>query len=548
MTSDNPVYTYDQLGRLSQVVWPNGALVTFGYDKMGNRTTVVESAALAPTRPVVPTVAAPPKRSQSDFKNNPMVVLLSSGELVGWGDNATGALANGTIAATDSLAQRVVFDPNTTVPPSTAKIVDWAFTNADLYVVYDNGWAYSAGDNAYGELGHGDLVARSALKRIESFITAGVSVTKVWAQGGYTTTNGGGSAFFLTSDFRLWGVGLNTAGQLGTGAVTNVSTPVDVSNVSGHVLDQTSASHVIDVKMATVSTFISTYLLFGGTSPGKVMVAGYNVQGQLGTNVVTNQTAGFVPAQDSTGASFGPSPLNPAVAISANGGSTASGNALILDANGNVWTSGYNLHGELGQGAGITTNYKQFTKVAALSGIATAKLAGGLYGYGYAITTAGALWTWGSTNQNQIFKNLTSTTAQPLPAAVLPANMPAGVIAQVFHSRGQQGLATTGQLILVMTDGRIAYAGADVGQLPIDNTVTPGAYSLIAMPAFILNGSDTIADIFVHGTGLLQRWFILTGSGRLFASGNNADAICAGGVATAVAVVSSVWQEISFQA
>ncbi|MBS1992676.1 MAG: hypothetical protein JSS83_19290 [Cyanobacteria bacterium SZAS LIN-3] len=532
--SDNPIYTYDQLGRLTQAVWPNGSMATFNYDKMGNRTTVVEVAGLLPT-PTIPTVAALPKRSQSDFKNNPMVVLLSTGELVSWGDNATGANANGTIAATDSLAQRVVFDPNTTIPPASANIVDWALTNANLYVVYDNGWAYSAGDNAYGQLGHGDAVSRGFLKRIESFVTAGVSVTKVWAQGGYTTTNGGGSAFFLTNDFRLWGVGLNTAGQLGTGGVANVSTPVDVSNVSGHVLDQSAASHVIDVKMATVSTFISTYLLFNS---GKVMVAGYNVQGQLGVGTTTNVTTGFTSALNSSSVA-----ITNAASISANGGSTAAGNALIVDTSGNVWTTGYNLHGELGQGT--TTNLNKFTQVSALSGIASAKIFGGLTGSAYALTTAGVLWTWGSTNLNQIFKNLTSTTAQSTPAAA--AFVPSGVIAQVFHSRGQQGLATTSQLILLMTDGRLVYAGADVGQLPIDNTVTPGAYSLIAMPAFILNGSDTIADIFVHGTGLLQRWFILTGSGRLFASGNNADAICAGGAATAVAVVSSVWQEITFQ-
>jgi hypothetical protein len=517
---------------------------TNSQNKLNSVTNKNASVALSAVTPNVaptltqPTVMALPKRSQSDFKNDPMIVQLSTYDLVGWGDNATGVLANGVIAATNSLAQRVLFDPNTTVPPAGSLIIDWAFTNANLYVVYDNGWVYSAGDNAYGELGHGDLVSRGFLKRIESFYTAGVTVTKVWAQGGYTTTNGGGSAFFLTSDFRLWGVGLNTAGQLGNGGVANLSVPADVSSLAGHLLDQTAASHVIDVKMATVSTFISTYLLFGGTSPGKVMVAGYNGQGQLGVGSTANVTTGFTPALNTSGA------ITNAQSISANGGATAAGNALIVDVTGNVWTTGYNLHGELGQGTIV--NLSTFTKVSALSSIASAKLFGGLTGSAYALTTAGVLWTWGSTNLNQIFKNLTTAVAQSNPTSTL--TLPAGTISQVFHSRGQQGLATTSQLILLMTDGHIVYSGADVGQLPVDNIVTPGAWSLIAMPAQFLNTSETISDIFIHGTGLTQRWFILTVSGRLFASGSNADAICAGAVATSVAVLNSVWQEITFQA
>jgi YD repeat-containing protein len=37
-------YTYDQLGRLTQVSYPDGTTVVFDYDSMGNRTTVVITA------------------------------------------------------------------------------------------------------------------------------------------------------------------------------------------------------------------------------------------------------------------------------------------------------------------------------------------------------------------------------------------------------------------------------------------------------------------------------------------------------------------------
>ena len=34
-------YTYDTLGRVSTVTYPNGVIVTYNYDPAGNRTQVV---------------------------------------------------------------------------------------------------------------------------------------------------------------------------------------------------------------------------------------------------------------------------------------------------------------------------------------------------------------------------------------------------------------------------------------------------------------------------------------------------------------------------
>src|SRR5271163_1181410 len=101
-----------------------------------------------------------PKRNQGDFTNGAMVLGLPVGSfsgpsaIFGWGNNTTGALANGLTGTTSVPIQEAVFDPNTTLPPSGSTIADWAFTNANLYVLFSNGWVYSAGDNTYGQLGH----------------------------------------------------------------------------------------------------------------------------------------------------------------------------------------------------------------------------------------------------------------------------------------------------------------------------------------------------------------------------------------------------------
>jgi YD repeat-containing protein len=37
-------YTYDTLGRVSTVTYPNGTVITYSYDPAGNRTAVVTTA------------------------------------------------------------------------------------------------------------------------------------------------------------------------------------------------------------------------------------------------------------------------------------------------------------------------------------------------------------------------------------------------------------------------------------------------------------------------------------------------------------------------
>jgi uncharacterized protein RhaS with RHS repeats len=41
-------YTYDQLGRLSQVAYPNGAIIRYLYDANGNRTSYVVTGSANP--------------------------------------------------------------------------------------------------------------------------------------------------------------------------------------------------------------------------------------------------------------------------------------------------------------------------------------------------------------------------------------------------------------------------------------------------------------------------------------------------------------------
>jgi len=43
---DSATYTYDGVGRLKTVTFANGTVVTYNYDAMGNRTSVVTTCSM----------------------------------------------------------------------------------------------------------------------------------------------------------------------------------------------------------------------------------------------------------------------------------------------------------------------------------------------------------------------------------------------------------------------------------------------------------------------------------------------------------------------
>jgi YD repeat-containing protein len=527
-------YSYDDLGRLIGVKLSNGAEAIYNYDAAGNRTTVLEIPALIPTFTPV-TVAGLAKPQHGDFLESAMMVLLSSGEIVGWGNNLNGVLANGNSTDTNTPVQKVLFDPNTVLPPTGATIVDWTFTNANLYVVFSNGWVYSAGKNAMGQLGHGDLVARNALKRIDSFVNSSVSISKVWACGSSRETDGGGCVYFQASDFALYACGEGAMGNLGNaGAPTsNLSTPLLCTGVPA-----TTPSHVVHVELAAGRNGFSAYLLF---NDGLLKVAGLNNCGQLGVGSTTNVTGGFVNATK-----LGGTNITNAVSVSATVGSAAAttGAAIIVDAAGTAWSTGRNNVGQLG--LGNTVDRSRFEQIlvggVALANLVEARLGGGSNPYGYALNSAGTLYTWGYNGANNLLKNNT-TTPVSTPSSV--SGLPSGV-SKIFFPLMQEGATSSAQLIVLLTNGRIIFAGGDNGQLSLASAVNTGLFKYLPAPRQILDGTETPVNMFIHGTEALQRWFILTDKGNLYACGSNADTVGTGGVSSGTSAASVEWFKIDF--
>lgn len=453
-----------------------------------------------------------PKRSFGDFLYGAMAILANSQGVYTWGNNTTGALSNGTTAATSTPLQPALFNPNSTPPPATATITDWAFTMGNLYLVFSNGWAYSSGDNTYGQLAQGDTVARPYLTRIEYFITNNLSVQKVWAAGAMANANGGGCVFFQTlsgSTPGLYACGSNTAGNCGNASspTTNLTTPGICAGIG------TSAT-VTSVAIASIGgPNFSTYALL---SNGSVMVCGFNANGQLGNGTVTSVTGTFVNALAASGGNL--SNIT-ALSVTGAGGSSGVGWAMALDSSGNLWSTGYNVYGQLGLGS--TTSQTKFTQVTSLTNVAQFGTGGGTTGYSYAITSSGALYTWGYNALNNLFQN---STTSPITSPTTTVFSTGQVSTVVFPK--EEAVSGSSQLIALIGGGtQVVYAGQANGQLGI-NSSSP-AYKILPLPP--LASGETIDSVFMHGSATLQRLFLHTSAGNILSCGYNSDSVCTGG-------------------
>lgn len=451
-----------------------------------------------------------PKRQQGDFVNGAMLVRLQDpsvpyDRLKGWGNCITGVLANGVAAASNMPVQDVVFDPNTALPPAGTTIVDWALTNANLYIVYSNGWAYAAGRSDYGQLAQGDLVNRPYLKRIDYFVTNNITVTKVWAAGAATATAGGGCVYFACTggSSPLYACGAGAAGNLGNAGspTSNLSTPAPCTFSQ-------SPGTMVDVQVSASGGVFSAYVL---DSNGNVFVAGLNNYGQLGDSTNVNVTGQLKKISLANITSISVTDLC----------------ALALDTSGFIWTTGHGAYGQLGQGS--TANLNVFTKIASLSSVSKAGIGGGTIAYAYAITTSGLLYTWGFNGQNNLFLNGTGAANSPTQVTAFAA----GFIVKVFFPRGDQ-LSSSSQLFAQTSNNRIIYAGLDNGQTGVAAAGAATPHKYVLTPQF-----DTISDIFVHGTAAAQRLFVLGTTGapdyqNVYACGSNTDSICHGGFSSNV--------------
>ena len=222
-------------------------------------------------------------------------------------------------------------DAFTLIPIPDGESVAHASSGNHTLIATVEGNLYTAGRNWYGELGIGESGIgnqKDTFTRIP--IPDDKRVVKVDV--------GGDSSFFITEDGILYGAGNNSFGQLGLGDNVDRDTFTPITLPDGK-------------KVAQVSTSGSHTLVL--TREGELYVTGYNEYGELGTGesgLATNKnTFTSVTVQGN----------KKVVQISAGGI-----HSMVLTADGEVFTTGSNMSGQLGTGESYGSNNDIFTLIS----------------------------------------------------------------------------------------------------------------------------------------------------------------------------------------
>ncbi|MGY3088213.1 alpha-tubulin suppressor-like RCC1 family protein [Hymenobacter sp. UYAg731] len=329
----NPVYLTPPAGQTwtqvlasdfrSTALTAAGEMYTWGsngYGQFGDGTTTDRKT---PTR-IAPPTGTTWSGAAAGFGHT--VALCANGSLYTWGDNYYGQLGIGSIALTLSR-QRI---------PSPAGLL-WTQAAAGYkfsLALCSDGALYTWGNNQDGQLGDGTTTNRTTPVRVVP------PTGQTWTQ----VAGGFWSAAALCSDGSLYTWGNNYGGQLGNGTVTGQLTPVRVGPPAG---------------LRWVQVSVGYKHMLAICSDGSLYSWGDNYYGQLGNSTNTGQRT----------------PVRVAPPTGKQWVQVAAGayHSVALASDGQVYTSGYNFSGELGNGTTRSQNY--FTRAYPTLAARTAALA-----------------------------------------------------------------------------------------------------------------------------------------------------------------------------
>lgn len=294
-----------------------------------------------------------------------------------------------------------------------------AGANCSAFICND-GELRTWGNNSYGQLGDSTIQAHST----GTPVYGSLSVREVAGGLGHTVA--------LATDSTVWCWGRNDFGALGNGTTDWSTIPVQVTGLD-------------NVVAIAAGDMFSVALRADGTA----WAWGQNNYGQLG--IGSTGSGSLVPVQVG---------ITDLVAIAA-----GFGNLLAIASDGTVWGYGLNDRGQLGAGPGAPTICS--TPVQALGIDSVVALSSSRYAHTVALCADGSVWTWGYNLFGQLGDGTTTERNTPAPVPGL-SNMSA--IAQQngfghtlavrndgtlwawgYNLKGQLGLGSNNNNILVPT-------------------------------------------------------------------------------------------------
>lgn len=439
-------------------------------------------------------------------------VSTSDNRLVGWGRSGGWGTPGGHDDVEGSAAYWSFYPP---IPDGVSIVGHTASAGISTFVWLSNGWAYSGGGNAQGQLGHGDTTNRLWLKRVEYFFTNSISISEVVCSGVHHSTSEN-SAVWRTSTGSVYFSGMSGSGVAGDGGSTGtryLNTPVQCGTLTG----------IVGISLSRFSAF--------AWSASATYSWGRNAQGQLGVgssvDTSTPQTITGLTVSKVSACTGLDSPPTADVSYS-----------LFLLSDGTVKASGTNGQGSLGDGT--TTDRNAPVVTAGLSSIIDVGACGGYYGYSWAITSGKVLYVWGANGQYQL--GIGTTVAQSTPTTpvgyvtksggVVSSGSPPfqGDVVQVCSLKTNAYGFASGAIYVLDGSGRVWVAGHDC-TMTVDTTAISDITRFSECSIAKLPDGEKITKIRTHGHGSSNtfRVFALTNKGRLMVAGNNAYGCALGG-------------------
>jgi hypothetical protein len=226
---DTSVYSQ---GYASRAISTSGNLYVWGQNSLGQlglNDTVSR---------VVPTQLGTSTWKQLSFggggatTTNFALAIRSDSSMWAWGDNSIYQLGNGTATSVSSPVQ------------VGKSLYNWKQVSAGYgfgAAIGIDGTLWTWGFNGSGQLGHNDTVTKSTPVQVGTLTS--------WKYVAASLLVSGGSCYGLTSDGSLYAWGYNLQGQLGLGNITARSTPTQVGSDTWQSIE-VGLGHVVAVNAA----------------------------------------------------------------------------------------------------------------------------------------------------------------------------------------------------------------------------------------------------------------------------------------------------------
>jgi alpha-tubulin suppressor-like RCC1 family protein len=300
---------------------------------------------------------------------NDTFFLKSDGSLWGMGANTYGELGDSTTAEVNYPEQ---------IMPSGVMAV--AVGQYHTLFLETNGSLWVMGYNDEGQLGDGTYGVAHSRSMPEQIMPGGVMAIAC----------GANHSLFVESDGTLWGMGDNSAGQLGDGVSGNVLSPQPVQSFSGVAAIAAGGNHELIIKKQGTGLLSQVVELW---------VMGDNANGELG--VGNTNTVAY--------------PNGPVEILSATAGTglpvrqiaTGINHSLFVKSDGSLWAMGDNIEGELGDGT-VDNGLRETNRPEQIVPSGVTAISAGDY-HSVFLKNDGSLWVMGDNYYGELGDNNTYT-------------------------------------------------------------------------------------------------------------------------------------------